>query len=238
MKGPTLSSRSDILTGEDTEPDTTPEVMIAECAEEILAAIRWEDYEPSAAPETTPLSPQKTLRNRLTDLRNTEIVALYLARCGYFECPWWADEALRKIFEDRLPVTKAAETVHAYAADLRLAGKGQKKRSFLRQKWEDHAFFQVATMRAASVSATEASEHAARWLDEFSAGDFTLSASTIEKEYPKWASDPLGGQVWCRQLSWETAGLTPSKKLDLIQCNKLRTEMLPPLPRGLKGTRR
>ncbi|MBW6419569.1 hypothetical protein [Celeribacter sp. PS-C1] len=108
----------------------------------------------------------------------------------------------------------------------------------MRQRWEDYAFFQVAAMRIAGISATEASEHTARWRDEFSIGESTVKASTIEKGYTAWVSDPLRGKVWWTQLSREMEGLTAKEKISLIQANKLRAEMLPPSPKGLKGVRR
>ncbi len=227
MKGPTLSSRSDILPGKNTESELTPEERIAAFSDEILSAIPVEEFE------------------RLEDRGNwkaararAEIAALYLARFWHYESPWWGDEALRMIFAEGLPVTKAVGVTHARAADLRLADKGQKKTVFLRQQWEDRAFFQVAAMRAAGVSAREASHQAARWRDELSNGDSTVMASTIQKGYPKWAAGPLRGMVWCSQLSREMRGLSPSQKLNLIQCNKLRAVMLPPCPEGLVGERR
>lgn len=227
MKGPTLACPSTVLSGHDNEPPITPSEQIAAFRNEILAAIPLEDIE--RLEEAGALAPVR---------RDAEIVALYLARFWHFKSPWWADEALRKVYASRLPATKAVEIVHVRAADLRLCDKGQNKGQFLRQAWEDRAFFLAAAMREAGVSAKEASHQSARWRDEFSVGAFTAKASTIEKEYPKWADDPLRGKVWCRQLSQEMEGLTAAEKTDLIQCNKLRVGMLPPCPEGLRGERR
>jgi hypothetical protein len=205
----------------------TSEQQIEAFKNEIFAAIPFDEID-----RLEDLGASASIR------REAEVVALYLARSWHFDSPWWADEALRKIFTDGLPVTNAARTAHARAADLRLADKCQNKSVFLRQAWEDRAFFLSATMREAGVSAKEASEQAARWRDEFSAGAFTAKASTIERNYPKWADDPLRGRVWCGQLSQVMEGLTSAEKADLIQCNKLRARMLPPCPEGLRGNRR
>mgnify|MGYP005851197531 CR=1 FL=1 len=226
-KGPTLRcpSGSDWLA--EAEPQVLPEEMIAAFTGEILDAIPLAEFE----------SHEGT--GSWGEVRRcAEIVSLYLARFGHFKSPWWADEALRKIFTDRLPLTKAAEIAHTRAADLRLAGKGQGKKAFLQQVWEDHAFFQVAAMRAAGVSAREAAEHGARWRDEFSDGSFTVRASSVQKDFPKWASDPLRGKVWCNQLSREFAGLSPSQKEALVDRNKSRATKLSPCPAGLIGQRR
>lgn len=227
MRGPTLSCSSIVLSGHDDEPTTPPEDQIAAFRDEILAAIPVKEVERLEEVGALP-------RAR----RDAEIVGLYLARFWRFESPWWSDEALRKIFSDKLPVTKAAELAHARAADLRIANKGQNKGDFLRQAWDDHTFFQVAAMREAGLSAKEASQQAARWRDEFSDGAVTVKASTIELGYPRWAADPLRGKVWCGQLSREMAGLTAAEKTDLIQCNNLRAAILPPCPEGLRGERR
>jgi len=227
MKGPTLACLSTGLSGHDNEPPITPSERIAAFRNEILAAIPLEDIE--RLEEAGALAPVR---------RDAEIVALYLARFWHFESPWWADEALRKVFASGLFVTKAAGIAHACAADLRLVDKGQNKSQFLRQAWEDRAFFLAAAMREAGSSAKVASRQAARWRDEFSAGGSTVMASTIERDYPNWADDPLRGKVWCRQLSQEMEGLTAAEKADLIQCNKLRVGMLPPCPEGLRGERR
>lgn len=227
MKGPTLRFQSGPDWGANIEPQVLPEEMIAAFTGEILDAIPLAEFE--SHEDTGSWGEVK---------RCAEIVALYLARFHHFKSPWWADEALRKIFSDRLPLTKAAEITHNQAADLRLEGKGQSKTAFKRQGWEDHTFFQVAAMRAADVSAREAAEHGARWRDEFSNGEFTINASVVEKNYPVWASNPLRGMIWCDQIAREMAGLTPSQKLDLIQCNKLRAVMLPPCPDGITGERR
>jgi hypothetical protein len=227
MKGPTLRLPSGRDWGASIKPQVLPEEMIAAFTGEILDAIPLAEIE--SHEDTCSWGEVK---------RCAEIVALYLARFHHFQSPWWADEAMRKVFSDRLPLTKAAEIAHTQAADLRLADKGQDKPTFLRQGWEDHTFFQVAAMRATGVSAKEASQHAARWRDEFSDGDASIKASSIEKGYSDWASDPLRGKVWCSQLLQEMAGLTPSQKLDLIQCNSLRADMLPPCSKWLIGVRR
>jgi len=167
-----------------------------------------------------------------------EIAALYLARSWHFSSPWWVDAALRKIFDDKLPITKATALAHANAMDMRITEKGQNKREFLRQQWDDQTYFQVAAMRAAGASAKEASRHAARWRDENTGGDFTAMASSIEKDFPRWAKDSLRGKVWCDQLSQRMERLTHSEKLDLIQGNMLRAAILPSLAYGLQGERR
>jgi hypothetical protein len=233
MRGPTLPvsldffSREDLFSGEDTEPVTTPEDLIDELSNDFLVAITDEEHERLEAGDG--LAPFR---------RNAEIAALYLARSWRFCSPWWADAALQKIFDDKLPVTKATVIAHANAMDLRLTEKGQSKREFRRQKWDDHTYFQVATMRDAGVSAKEASRHAARWRDENTGSDFTTMASTVEKGFPKWAKGSLRGKVWCDQLSQRMERLTPSEELDLIRSNKLRAARLPSLPYGLHGERR
>ncbi len=227
MKGPTLAGPSSSLSGHCNEPPITRSEQIAAFRNEIVAAIPEEDIERFEYEEALAVV-----------RRDAEIVALYLARFWHFESPWWADEALRIVFASKLPATKAVETAFVSGADLRLRDKGQNKGQFLRQAWEDRAFFLVAAMREAGVSANEASHQAARWRDEFGVGAFTAKASTIEKEFPKWADDPLRGKVWCGQLSQETEGLTPAQKADLIQANKLRARILPPCPDGLRGNRR
>ena len=227
MKGPLLSCPSSVLAGPDDEPASTPEEQIATFKKEILAAIPVERFE--YLEDTGALLPAST---------SAEIVALYLARFGHFKSPWWADEALRKLFRDRLPVTKALEIAHARAADLRIANDGQHKSQYLRQVWEDQALFLVATMREAGVSVTEASRQAARWRDEIGAGAITVQASTNEKAYPGWVADPLRGKVWCKQLSQEMERLASAEKADLLQANRLRARMLPPCPVGLRGNRR
>lgn len=227
MKGPTLACPPSRLSGHGNEPPITPNEQIAAFRNEVLAAIPVKDIE------------------RLEDVgalaqvrREAEIVALYLARSWHFESPWWADEALRRVFANKLPATQAVETTFVRAADLRLGETAQNMDQFLRQAWKDHAFFLAAAMREAGVSAEEASRQAARWRDEFSNGASTIKASVIERDFPNWAADPLGGKVWCTQLSHEMEGLTSAEKADLIQCNKLRARMLPPCPDGLRGTRR
>lgn len=227
MKGPTLGYPSSGFSGYNHGPPISPAEQIAAFKTEILAEIPLEEIE------------------RLEDvgawhpvMRDAEIVALYLARFWHFDSPWWADEALRKVFASRFPLTKAAEIAHVRAADLRLGEGGQNKGQFLRQAWEDRAFFFSAAMRESSVSAKVASQQAARWRDEFSSGAFAAKASTIERNYPKWADDPLRGRVWCGQLSQVMEGLTSAEKADLMQCNKLRARMLPPCPEGLRGNRR
>lgn len=226
MKGPLLSFRSNAIEGPDDEPPTNPEDQIDAFTDEILASITLEEHDRLEA------------RGNLEAVnRSAKIVALYLARFWHFQSPWWADEAMRKVFSDGLTVTRATVIAHEHAAVLRLADEGQNKRDFLRQHWEDHTFFQVATMRTAGVSAKEASQHAARWRDEFSDGGSSVMASTIERGFPAWASDPLRGKVWCRLLSREMSELTASEKSDLIQSNKLRALMLPSCPEGLQGER-
>jgi hypothetical protein len=227
MRVPTLSCSSAVLSGHDDEPPLLPEEQIAAFSSQMLALIPLEEIE--------------HLKNggTLEGVRmGAKIAALYLARSLHFRSPWWADAALRKIFDEKLPVTKATATAHANAMDLRLTEKGQSKSEFLRQHWDDQTYFQVAAMRGAGVSAKEASRHAARWRDETTGGDFTSMASTVEKEFPRWAKGSLRGKVWCDQLSQRMERLTPSEKLDLIQSNKLRAAMLPLLPYGLHGERR
>lgn len=227
MKGPTLHLQPRAEWGANIQPLVSPEEMTAAFTSEILDAIPLAEFE----------SHEGT--GSWDEVRRcAEIVALYLVRFHHFKSPWWADEALRRIFTDRLPLTKAAEITHSWAADLRREGKGQGKKTFLQQGWEDHAFFQVAAMRAAGVSAREAAEHGARWRDEFSDGSFTVRASSVQKDFPKWASDPLRGKVWCNQLSREFAGLAPSQKEALVDRNKSRAAKLPPCPAGLIGQRR
>jgi hypothetical protein len=227
MRGPTLPVSLDFFSVEDTEPVTTPKDLIAELSNDFLMAITDEELERLEAGDGLALF-----------RRNSEIAALYLARSLHFRSPWWADAALQKILDDKLPLTKATALAHATAMDLRLTEKGQSKREFLRQHWDDQTYFQVAAMRGAGVSAKEASRHAARWRDETTGGDFTSMASTVEKEFPRWAKGSLRGKVWCDQLSQRMERLTPSEKLDLIQSNKLRAAMLPSLPYGLHGERR
>ncbi len=227
MKGPTLSFSSSVLSGPDTEPTTAPEEMIAGFTREILSAIPLDEFEWREEYDSW-----DTIR------RAAEIVSLYLARSWRFKSPWWADQAIQKLFTERLPFTKVTENMHSLVANLRLADEGQKKSDFLRQIWEDQSFFQVAAMRAAKIRSDDASQHAARWRDEVSNGEFTVKASVVEKGYPKWASDPFRGKVWRRQLSQMMDGLTEAAKIDLIRSNKLRAEMLPAPPNGLKGERR
>jgi hypothetical protein len=227
MRGPTLPVSLDFFSVEDTEPVTTPKDLIVELSNDFLMAITDEELERLEAGDGLALF-----------RRNSEIAALYLARSLHFRSPWWADAALQKIFDDKLPLIKATATAHANAMDLRLTEKGQSKREFLWQHWNDQTYFQVATMRDAGESAKDASRHAARWRDENTGGDFTLMASTVEKNFPKWAKDSLCGKIWCDQLSQEMKGLSPSQKLDLVQSNMLRAARLPSLAYGLQGERR
>jgi hypothetical protein len=200
MRGPTLPVSLDFFSVEDTEPVTTPKDLIVELSNDFLMAITDEELERLEAGDGLALF-----------RRNSEIAALYLARSLHFCSPWWADAALQKIFDDKLPLIKATATAHANAMDLRLTEKGQSKREFLWQHWNDQTYFQVATMRDAGESAKDAS---------------------------RWAKDSLCGKIWCDQLSQEMKGLSPSQKLDLVQSNMLRAARLPSLAYGLQGERR
>lgn len=226
MRGPSLIWSLSFST-QDTEPPLSPDDQITLFSDEILAAIPLEDFE--RLEEAGAIDQFR---------RDAEIVALYLVRSWHFDSAWWADAGLRKIFDDKLPATKAIALAHANGFALRLSGKGQSKREYLRQYWDDQTFFQVAAMRGAGVSAHEASHQAARWRDEITDGSFTTKASTVEKEYPKWAKSSLRGKVSCDQLSQVMECLTPSEKVDLIQSNALRVALMPPLANGLQGERR
>lgn len=227
MKGPDLGVASSVLSEVDHEPQTPPDVQIDNFANEILTASPLDEFERHKDNETL-----ETLR------QTAEVIALYFARSLHFKSPWWADEALRRLHAENLPTTKTTKTVHAIAANLRLTGDGQTLTQFQRQNWEDRTFFQVAAMRAAEISVEEAAQHSARWRDKSSDGNATVKASTIETGYPKWASDPLLGKVWVGQLLRVMSKLNDAEKINLIQSNKLRAAMLPPLPEGLKGQRR
>ena len=224
MRGPSLFIPT---TWPDESDLETPSEMISSFATEILAGLDDDTFE------------RLEIDGSLEPLRlEAEVVALCLARSWHFKSPWWADEALRLLHTKNLPTTKATENAHIFAADLRISGDGQSLKKFQRQHWEDLTYFQVSAMRMAGISAKEASQHGARWRDEFSDGNATVKASKIDKGYPKWASDPLRGKVWVGQLSRVMSKLNDAEKIKLIRKNKSRAAKLPPLPEGLKGERR
>lgn len=227
MKGPSIGVASAVFSELDCEPQTASDEQIDNFINEILTAIPLDELELHKENGTF-----KTVQQAV------QVVALYLARSLHFNSPWWADEALLQLHTNNLPTTKTAKTVFALAVNLRLVGGGQKLDGFERQRLEDVTFHQVAAMRVAGHSAEEAARHGARWRDDFSDGNATVMASTIQKGYPTWASEPLLGKIWVSQLSCLMSKLSNKKAANLIQAHLLLAELRPSLPSGLKGFRR
>lgn len=238
MRGPQFSSSVNVLAAEGGGCLTPPDHMIEAFVDEILSAVPWEAYEIEGRPDDLLPRWSRRPRRQQYDRLNAEIVALYLARSWHFESAWWSDIALTRLFDADLPATKVVSNTHRRASDLRQEGRGQSKHHFLCQFWNDHTFFQVAAMRAGGVSATEASSKLAVWRERFSDGQFTVKASTIQKNFPDWSRDPLGGWIWCQQLDAAMRQLSEPERSGLVCANRLRSVLMPDSPVRLSGERR
>lgn len=253
MKGPAIGIRSKVLLGQDDDPPLTPEQMITDFKDEILTAISPDKHEPPSNDAVVPSIFREQPRNRVSDQRNAEIVALYLGRFWNTKNPWWSDEALQVAFRSSLPVTSSAQVAHTEAMELRgripARQQGQKFRRFNEQRLKDLVFVQIATMKEAGATLVSASEGMAEWLEWFSKGcdadrkKFELppppkrqwTAKTLEREARRWCKDPLKGKLWAEAIAREARDLDEGGREYLRSRLTMRLQAIGPARARLRG---
>ncbi|MEM6961977.1 MAG: hypothetical protein AAF550_09595 [Myxococcota bacterium] len=167
-----------------------------------------------------------------------ETIALYLVRFWKSRNPFWSDIAARRAFDHSFPVAKCIQTalVNAMAIRLELSSAQSKTAAnrFERECFRDLCFFRMASLALGGVSHRAAARETARWCDGASGGQYTLKASSLEKDYPKWTRDPLLGLIWVRQINQlrnDAPELFDAKQEELLS-------RMPSLSGALVGIRR